>query len=202
MLIDSLLKAPEDGREAGWGRIRSIQKSEVGNFTMLYNITRTTLCFGMRTILKQSHCYDSEPIRYTDLQYLAQYKELIFNLHEIPLLDFRFWPCRNWDEHRCLWPRHRFISDPHAQNIVNSQYGAQLCIDYIIETVFLVSTRDIDRGTMRKWPVQVGTLVANVGRELSLLRMAVDMPNVDYYTFCYGTNWSPAANSGQRGPWS
>ena len=55
---------------------------------------------------------------------------------------------------------------------------------------------------MQKWPVQEGTLVANVGKELSLLRMAVDMPNVDYYTFLYGTNWIPAANSGQWGPWS
>ena len=35
---------------------------------------------------------------------------------------------------------------------------------------------------MRKWPEQVSTVVANVGRELSLLRVAVNMPDADYYT--------------------
>ena len=36
---------------------------------------------------------------------------------------------------------------------------------------------------MRKWPPQVGTVVANVGRELSLLKMAIDMENADYPSF-------------------
>ena len=36
---------------------------------------------------------------------------------------------------------------------------------------------------MRKWPTQVGTVVANVGRELLLLKMAIDMANVDYLSF-------------------
>ena len=36
---------------------------------------------------------------------------------------------------------------------------------------------------MRKWPAQVGTVVANVGRELSLLKMAINMANADYLTF-------------------
>ena len=33
---------------------------------------------------------------------------------------------------------------------------------------------------MRKWPALVGTVVANVGGELSLLKMAIDMANADY----------------------
>ena len=36
---------------------------------------------------------------------------------------------------------------------------------------------------MRKWPTQVSTVVANVGRELPLLKMAIDMANADYPTF-------------------
>ena len=36
---------------------------------------------------------------------------------------------------------------------------------------------------MQKWPAQVGTVVANVGRELSLLKMAIDMANADYLSF-------------------
>ena len=53
----------------------------------------------------------------------------------------------------------------------------------VIKTVFLVSTRNTDTGTMRKWPALVGTVVANVGRELSLLKMAINMANADYLTF-------------------
>ena len=36
---------------------------------------------------------------------------------------------------------------------------------------------------MRKWPAQVGTVVANVVRELSLLKMVIDMANADYLLF-------------------
>ena len=36
---------------------------------------------------------------------------------------------------------------------------------------------------MRKWPPQVGTVVANVDRELSLLKMAINMANADYPLF-------------------
>ena len=73
----------------------------------------------------------------------------------------------------------------------------------IIKTVFFVSARNTGTKTMRKWPAQVGAVVANADRELSLLKMAVNMPNADYLSFFfYGTNWRPAANSGQRGPWS
>ena len=36
---------------------------------------------------------------------------------------------------------------------------------------------------MRKWPAQVGTVVANVGRELSLLKMAINMINADNLSF-------------------
>ena len=32
---------------------------------------------------------------------------------------------------------------------------------------------------MRKWPAQVGTVVANVGRELILLETAIDMATAD-----------------------
>ena len=33
------------------------------------------------------------------------------------------------------------------------------------------------------WPAQVSTVVANVGRELSLLKMAINMANADYLLF-------------------
>ena len=36
---------------------------------------------------------------------------------------------------------------------------------------------------MRKRPAQAGTVIANVGRELSLLKMAIDMANADYLSF-------------------
>ena len=36
---------------------------------------------------------------------------------------------------------------------------------------------------MRKWPAQVSTVVANVGRELSLLKMVINMANADYLSF-------------------
>ena len=36
---------------------------------------------------------------------------------------------------------------------------------------------------MRKWPTQVSTVVANVGRELSLLKMAINMATADYLSF-------------------
>ena len=36
---------------------------------------------------------------------------------------------------------------------------------------------------MRKWSAQVGTMVENVGRELSLLKMAINMANADYLLF-------------------
>ena len=36
---------------------------------------------------------------------------------------------------------------------------------------------------MRKWPAEVGTVVANVVRELSLLKMAINMANADYLSF-------------------
>ena len=39
--------------------------------------------FGIRTLLKQYRCYESANIpAYTDLQYLAQYREIINNLQE------------------------------------------------------------------------------------------------------------------------
>ena len=50
----------------------------------------------------------------------------------------------------------------------------------------VVSTRNIDTGTMQKWPTQVGTdgtVVANIGMELSLLKMAINMANADYLSF-------------------
>ena len=34
---------------------------------------------------------------------------------------------------------------------------------------------------MQKWPAQVGTVVANVGRDLSLLTMTISMANAGYF---------------------
>ena len=53
---------------------------------------------------------------------------------------------------------------------------------YIKDSI-LVSTQNTDTGTMRKWPTQVGTVVANIGMELSLLKMAINMANADYLSF-------------------
>ena len=58
-----------------------------------------------------------------------------------------------------------------------------MCTGYVIKTVFLVSIRNTGTGRMRKWPTQVGTVVANFGRELSLLKMAIYMAYADYLTF-------------------
>ena len=69
----------------------------------------------------------------------------------------------------------------HALIMANSQYGAQLCIGYITGTVFLA--RNTGTGTMRKCPAQIVTVAANVGRELPLSRMAIDMANADYLVF-------------------
>ena len=44
---------------------------------------------------------------------------------------------------------------------------------------------------MRKWPAQVSRVVANVGRELSLLKMAIDMANADYLSF-FSMEWTGA----------
>ena len=53
-----------------------------------------------------------------------------------------------------------------------------------------------------KWPAQVGTLVANVGMVLSLLRMAINMANRDYLSF-FSMEWTgtplPTAGSGVPG---
>ena len=38
---------------------------------------------------------------------------------------------------------------------------------------------------MRKWPAQLSSVVTNVGRELSLLKMAIDMANADYMFFLW-----------------
>ena len=85
---------------------------------------------------------------------------------------------------------------------LNSQYDAQLCIGYVIKTVFLASTRNTDTGTMRKWPAQVGTVVANVGRELSLLKMAIKA-NADYTVLFFSMERTgaplPTAGSGAPG---
>ena len=53
---------------------------------------------------------------------------------------------------------------------------------------------------MRKWPAQVSTVVANIGRELSLLKMAIDMANADYLSFFLWNELEPRCQ--QRGPWS
>ena len=44
---------------------------------------------------------------------------------------------------------------------------------------------------MRKWPAQVSAVVANIGRELSLLKMAINMANADYLSF-FSMDWTGA----------
>ena len=60
---------------------------------------------------------------------------------------------------------------------------------------------------MRKWPTQVSTVVANVGRELSLLKMAINMANADYLSFFLWNELEPrcqqrAAGSLELMAWS
>ena len=75
---------------------------------------------------------------------------------------------------------------------------------YIIKTVFLVSTRNTGTGTMRKWPIQADTVLANVGRELSfwlsLLRMAIDIANADYLFFSMERTGAPLPTAGNGVP--
>ena len=81
---------PEAGREAGWGfAFVPLKKRQVGSFILLQKISWTACCFGIPTFLKQYNCYESATIWYTDHQYLAQYSEIINNLHEIPLIVHR-----------------------------------------------------------------------------------------------------------------
>ena len=70
---------------------------------------------------------------------------------------------------------------------------------YVIKTVFLVSTRNTGTGTMRKWPTQVSTVAANVGRELSLLKMAINMANADYPSFFLWNELEPRCQQRQAG---
>ena len=53
---------------------------------------------------------------------------------------------------------------------------------------------------MRKWPAQVGTVVANVGRELSLLKMANNMANADYLFFSMEWTGTPLPTAGSGVP--
>ena len=59
---------------------------------------------------------------------------------------------------------------------------------------------------MCKWPAQVGTVVANVGRELSLLKMAINKANADYLLFFLWNELEPrfqqraAGSLGPPGP--
>ena len=90
---------PEAGREAGWGsEFVPLKKHEVGSFILLYKISRTACCFGIRTSLKQNNCYESATIWYTDHWYLAQYSEIINNLQEMPLIfcNYAVHSCGNW----------------------------------------------------------------------------------------------------------
>ena len=93
---------PERTRGRPWGRlrvrIRSIEKSEVESFTLLHKISRAACYFGIRTLLKQYHCYESATIWYTDHQYLAKYSEIITNLQEIPHMfcNYAVHSCGTW----------------------------------------------------------------------------------------------------------
>ena len=68
-----------------------------------------------------------------------------------------------------------------------------------MKTVFLVSTRNTGTRSMRKCPAQASTVVGNVGRELSLLKMVINMANADCLSF-YSMEWTgallPTAGSG------
>ena len=44
---------------------------------------------------------------------------------------------------------------------------------------------------MRKWPAQIGTVVANVDKELSLLKIAINMENEDHLLFCLWNELEP-----------
>ena len=93
----------EAGREAGWGsEFVPLKKREVESFTLLHKNSRAARYFGIRTPLKQYHCYESANIPYTDLQYLAQYREIINNLQEMPLMfcHYAVRYCGTWRK----WP--------------------------------------------------------------------------------------------------
>ena len=78
-------------------RIRSIEKSEVGNFILLHKISRTVCCFGICTHLKQCNCYESATIWYTDHQYLPPYSEIINNLQGILMFcSYAVRSCGTW----------------------------------------------------------------------------------------------------------
>ena len=54
---------------------------------------------------------------------------------------------------------------------------------------------------MRKWPTQVDTVVANLGRELSFFKMAIDMANADYLSFfSMERTGAPLPTAGSRVP--
>ena len=97
-----ILVLPERTWGRPWGRLRvrnrSIEKNEVGSFTLLHKILRTACCLGIRTLLTQCNGYESDTIWYTDHQYLAQYSEIINNLQEIPLMfcNFAVRSCGTW----------------------------------------------------------------------------------------------------------
>ena len=101
----------ERTRGRTWGRlrvrIRSVEKGEVGSFTLLHKISRTACCFGIRTFLKQYNCYGSATIWYTDIQYLAQYSEIMNNLQEMPLMfcNYAVCSCGTWRKGPCQSPR-------------------------------------------------------------------------------------------------
>ena len=126
---------PERTRGRPWGRLRVhihfIKKWSWEFYPAVPNFTNAR-CFGIRTHLKQYHCYESATIRYPGRQYLSQFNEIINNLQEMPfvfchyavrscgtwrkgpgqsprnvLSISNFWPWRNQNELGCFWPRHR-----------------------------------------------------------------------------------------------
>ena len=93
---------------------------------------------------------------------------------------------------------------PRYDMMVNSQFGAQLCIGYPIETVIF--------GPYMEYRYRNNAKMAYAGRYGRSKHWQGS--NCHYWEwrliwqtqttcrFFNGTNWSPAANSGQRGPWS
>ena len=69
-----------------------------------------------------------------------------------------------------------------------------------MKTVFLVSTQNTGTGTMWKWPARASTVEANVGRELSLLKMAINMANADYLSFFMEPTGAPLPTAGSGVP--
>ena len=75
----------------------TLSKHDITIFVIISHGNRslTSYCFGIRTFLKQYSCYERW---YIDHQYLAQYRKIINNLQEIPLIfcNYAVRSCETW----------------------------------------------------------------------------------------------------------